>query len=72
MAFEVYGTKGALSWNLERLNELQLYRSDEDPNTGYTTIFGGDRFPYPRRLRPGQRERASASRTSWRSRTTSS
>ena len=25
MAFDVYGTKGALSWNLERLNELRLH-----------------------------------------------
>jgi predicted dehydrogenase len=53
MAFDVYGTKGALSWNLERLNELRLYLSDGDPNTGYTTIFGGDRFPYHGRFVPG-------------------
>ena len=46
MAFDVYGTKGALSWNLERLNELQVYLADEGPDTGYTTVFGGDRFPY--------------------------
>jgi len=28
MAFDVYGTKGALSWNLERLNELKVYIVD--------------------------------------------
>ncbi|MGZ4354355.1 MAG: Gfo/Idh/MocA family protein, partial [Gaiellaceae bacterium] len=53
MAFDVYGTKGALSWNLERLNELRLYLSDGEPNTGYTTVFGGDRFPHHGNFVPG-------------------
>ncbi len=53
-AFEVYGTKGALAWNLERINELQYYRLDSGPNTGYTTIFGGDRFPFHGAFVPGQ------------------
>ena len=30
MAFEVYGTKGALGWNLEKLNELQLYLVEDE------------------------------------------
>ena len=53
-AFEVYGTKGALAWNLERINELQYYRLGDDANTGYTTIFGGDRFPFHGAFVPGQ------------------
>ncbi len=54
-AFEIYGTKGALAWNFERLNELQYYRHDpSDLNTGWTTIFGGDRFPYHGAFVPGQ------------------
>jgi len=53
-AFEVYGTKGALSWNLEKMNELQYYRLTEDPNSGYTTIYGGDRFPFHGAFAPGQ------------------
>jgi len=54
-AFEVYGTKGALAWNFERLNELQYYRHDpSDLNTGWTTIFGGDRFPFHGVFVPGQ------------------
>jgi predicted dehydrogenase len=53
-AFEVYGTKGALAWNLEKLNELQFYRLGEDKNTGYTTIYGGDRFPFHGAFVPGQ------------------
>jgi predicted dehydrogenase len=53
MAFDVYGTQGALSWNLERMNELQLYLAGDEPHTGYTTVFGGDRFPYHGNFVPG-------------------
>jgi predicted dehydrogenase len=53
MAFEVYGTKGALGWNLEKLNELQVYLVEEEPHTGYRTVFGGDRFPYHGHFVPG-------------------
>lgn len=53
MAFDVYGTEGALSWNLERLNELQLYLAGAEPHTGYVTVFGGDRFPAHGNFVPG-------------------
>ena len=53
MAFEVYGTRGALGWNLEKLNELQLYLVEDVPHTGYRTVFGGDRFPYHGNFVPG-------------------
>jgi predicted dehydrogenase len=53
-AFEVYGTKGALAWNLEQLNELQYYRLEDGLDTGYTTIYGGDRFPFHGAFVPGQ------------------
>ena len=53
MAFEVYGTKGALGWNLEKLNELQLYLVEDELHTGYRTIYGGDRFPYHGHFVPG-------------------
>ena len=53
MAFDVYGTRGALGWNLEKLNELQLYRLTDDPGSGYTTVFGGERFPYHGHFVPG-------------------
>ena len=53
-AFEVYGTQGALAWNLERMNELQVYRADpEGKNSGWATVFGGDRFPYHGNFVPG-------------------
>jgi predicted dehydrogenase len=53
MAFDVHGTKGAAGWNLEQLNELRLYRLTADPGSGYTTVFGGDRFPYHGHFVPG-------------------
>ena len=53
MAFEVYGTRGALSWNLERMNELQVYLAEDEPHTGYRTVYGGERFPYHGNFVPG-------------------
>ncbi|MEA2281318.1 MAG: hypothetical protein QOK21_1925 [Solirubrobacteraceae bacterium] len=53
MAFDVYGTRGAAGWNLEALNELRLYRVTSDPGSGYTTVLGGDRFPYHGHFVPG-------------------
>jgi predicted dehydrogenase len=53
MAFDLYGTGGAVSWNLERMNELELYLATDEPHSGYTTVYGGDRFPYHGRFVPG-------------------
>jgi predicted dehydrogenase len=53
MAFEVHGTRGALGWNLEKLNELQLYLVEDTVDTGYRTVYGGDRFPYHGHFVPG-------------------
>jgi predicted dehydrogenase len=38
MSFEVNGTRGALSWDFQRLNELQLYRTDGTGDRGYRTV----------------------------------
>ena len=44
-AFDVHGTLGSLSWNFERMNELQVHvTAADDPLAGYTTVFGGERF----------------------------
>lgn len=54
MSFEVNGTKGALKWNFERLNELALYLPNEDAaHDGYTNLIGGPRFPDHGRFNPG-------------------
>ena len=53
MAFDVYGTGGAVGWSLERMNELRLYRATADRGSGYTTVLGGDRFPHHGAFVPG-------------------
>jgi len=39
MSFEVNGTRGALSWDFQRLNELELYRTDGEGERGYKTVY---------------------------------
>ncbi len=51
-AFEIYGTKGSLKWNLETMNELQLNLVG-DTARGYTTVYAGDRYPYHGNFVPG-------------------
>ncbi len=55
MAFDVYGTKGALSWNLETMNEMRVFLVDESGKAprGYTTVYAGERYPYHGRFVPG-------------------
>jgi len=52
--FEIYGTKGALKWNHETLNELLYYKKDEVVETGFTKILSGDRFDFHGAFVPGQ------------------
>ncbi|HET6865365.1 MAG TPA: Gfo/Idh/MocA family oxidoreductase [Solirubrobacteraceae bacterium] len=52
-AFDVYGTRGAVGWNFERLNELRVYRATEDRGSGYTRVLGGDRFEHHGVFVPG-------------------
>ena len=54
MAFEVHGTRGALSWDLERMNELNLYLPDEvGAHDGYTCIKSGPEHPFHAQFIPG-------------------
>jgi predicted dehydrogenase len=52
-AFDVYGTRGAVGWNFERLNELRFYRATEDRGSGYVTVLGGERFEHHGVFVPG-------------------
>ena len=52
-AFDVYGTRGAIGWDFERLNELRLYRATTDRGSGYVTVRGGDRFGHHGAFVPG-------------------
>ena len=54
MAFEVHGTEGALRWNFEQMNELEVYLPAEDGFTdGYTRILSGPRHPFHSDFNPG-------------------
>ena len=51
--FEVFGTKGSIAWNFEKMNELRVYVAGDHKHTGYTTVYGGDRFPHHGNFVPG-------------------
>lgn len=54
LSFEIYGTRGAVKWSMERMNELQLqWRNDENPaEDGYLTLLSGPAHPYHRHFNP--------------------
>jgi predicted dehydrogenase len=53
-AFEVNGTKGAASWNFEKMNELNLYLPDGDvAREGYTHLYSGPDHPFHHNINPG-------------------
>ena len=53
-----------LSWNLERMNEMEVYLAEDEPHTGYRTVYEAERFPYHGNFVPGSANGIS-SRTSW-------
>jgi predicted dehydrogenase len=54
MAFEVHGTRGALHWDFERMNEIHLFLSDSDGgHNGYTRIVSGPEHPFHAHFNPG-------------------
>jgi predicted dehydrogenase len=52
-SFEVNGTRGALSWDFQRLNELQLYRTDGSGDRGYRTVYAAPGMGDFGRFQPG-------------------
>jgi predicted dehydrogenase len=53
MAFEINGTKGAVSWNFERMNELHVYTPDGDgTHDGYVRIFTNPEHPFHAAFNP--------------------
>jgi Predicted dehydrogenases and related proteins len=51
--FEIYGTEGSISWNFERMNELQLAVGRTGPHVGYTTVYAGADFGDFSHFQPG-------------------
>ncbi len=53
MAFEAHGTRGSLTWDFERMNELQLSLSvGESTQRGYTRVLSGPEHPYHAHFNP--------------------
>ena len=61
-SFEVYGTKGSVAWNFEKMNELRVHIAAEHKHTGLHDRVRRRPLPAARQLRAGQRATASASR----------
>ena len=54
LAFEINGTEGALKWNFERMNEMELYLPDETGgHEGFVRIVAGPDHPFHGRFNPG-------------------
>ena len=54
LRLEVHGTTGALSWELERMNELRRFQLSRDgQDEGYTTILVGAQHPDFAAFQPG-------------------
>lgn len=52
-SFEVEGTQGALSWNFERMNELNVFLPDGNSfHDGYTRIVSSSNYPFHGRFNP--------------------
>jgi predicted dehydrogenase len=53
MDFELYGTKGSISFTQERFNEIKLFRpSDRSDDNGFRTILIGPAHPPYGRFSP--------------------
>ncbi len=53
LTFEVHGTRGSLSFNYERRDELQvMFADDPDDARGFRTIYTGPAHPYGQGLWP--------------------
>lgn len=54
MAFELNGTKGALKWNFETMNEIEVYLPDQtNGHEGFVRILAGPDHPFHERFNPG-------------------
>lgn len=54
-AFELNGTKGSVSWDFERMNELKAYLpTDDGLHDGFIRLVGGDQYPHHGNFNPGE------------------
>jgi predicted dehydrogenase len=52
-AFEVHGSRGAIAWDFERMNELLLFRPEVGGDAGYARILMGPQHEPFARFQPG-------------------
>ena len=53
--FELNGVDGAMNWDFERMNELQLYLpGDGGLHDGYMRLVAGDKYPMHGNFNPGE------------------
>ena len=53
--FEINGTEGAIGWDFERMNELQLYLPGADGlHDGFVRLVGGEQYPWHGSFNPGE------------------
>lgn len=53
MGFDLHGSKGAVRWSLETLNQLDLYKPTRGPADGYQRVLAGDALPHHGNFVPG-------------------
>jgi predicted dehydrogenase len=54
LRFEIHGTRGALAWELERMNELERFRlAQNGEDEGYARVFAGPQHPGFAAFQPG-------------------
>lgn len=53
MAYELNGSKGAASWDHERLNQLLLYLPEEQPTNGFVEVLSGGEYFHQNNFVPG-------------------
>ncbi|HEX2303263.1 MAG TPA: Gfo/Idh/MocA family oxidoreductase [Gaiella sp.] len=51
--FEVHGSRGAVAWDFERMNELLLFRPDQGGDAGYARVLMGPQHESFARFQPG-------------------
>ena len=52
--FEIYGTKGAIKWNFETMDEMEIYLPDGDVgHDGWTRILASPELPFYEQYQPG-------------------
>jgi predicted dehydrogenase len=54
MSFEVHGTRGAIKWTMEKMNQLQVQRRNaaNPAEDGYTELLSGPAHPFHRFFNP--------------------